>query len=337
MLNALILNVAFLAGGILSWQVQDSHTTASLRGLSVQGTEIWTSGTGGTYLQSSDAGATWRAAQVPGAANLDFRAVAAIGGRVYLVSSGPGEQSRIYMSPDAGQTWTLQFTNNEPQGFFDAVAFWDAQHGIVLGDPINGHWDIATTSDGGEHWTRQAGPTAQQDEGAFAASGTCLIVRGKADAWFATGGKGGARVMHSIDGGQTWTTASAPIRHDGPGAGIFSIAFRDDLHGIIVGGDYGKPAEDEGNVAITSDGGRTWRSTGGVRPHGYRSAAIYWDAQKAWLVVGISGSDISLDDGQNWQQFDSRNLNSAGVSGGVAVGVGPKGVVATIQERYTQR
>jgi photosystem II stability/assembly factor-like uncharacterized protein len=126
------------------------------------------------------------------------------------------------------------------------------------------------------------------------------------------------------------------MRHDGPGAGIFSIAFRDDLHGLVVGGDYGKAAENEGNIATTSDGGRTWRKTSGIRPHGYRSAVAYWAARNAWIAVGISGSDISFDDGENWQQFDSRNLNSLAAGKG-AVAVGPKGVVATMPERYTQR
>jgi photosystem II stability/assembly factor-like uncharacterized protein len=132
-----------------------------------------------------------------------------------------------------------------------------------------------------------------------------------------------------------------PVRHDGPGAGIFSIAYRDDRNGIVVGGDYSKPADDEGNIAITSDGGRTWRKTSGIRPHGYRSAVAYWAARKAWIAVGISGSDISFDDGENWQRFDSRNLNAIAVAGvaaaSVVVAVGPKGVVATIAERYTQR
>src|SRR4029077_15360981 len=113
---------------------------------------------------------------------------------------------------------------------------------------------ILTTDDGGAHWQRQSGPVAGEKEGAFAASNSCLIVRGKRDAWFATGGPGGARVFHSADGGKNWTVATTPIRNDGAGAGIFSIAFSDAMHGVAVGGDYSKPNENAHNVAITSDG-----------------------------------------------------------------------------------
>lgn len=322
----------FFAGATLSWHVADSYTTSSLRGLSVRANEIWASGTGGTYLHSADGGATWIVAHVNGAEKLDFRAVAAIDKQIFLVSSGPGDQSRIYGSPDKGKTWRLQFTNTEPKGFFDAVQFWNSQNGIVLGDPLDGHWDILTTTDAGAHWIRRQGPAAPPNEGAFAASGTCLIVRGKTDAWFVTGDKGGGRILHSTDSGQTWKSAAAPVQHDGPAAGILSIAFRDGLNGMVVGGDFSKPASGNGNVAITSDGGRTWRKAVGIGPHGYRSAVAYWPAQKAWLAVGISGSDISRDGGDNWQLFDDRNLNSVGV-GDSLVAVGPKGVVLTMAGR----
>lgn len=331
-----LLLAGLFASAVTGWRIEDSHTTASLRGLSVRAEEIWASGTSGTYLHSRDSGVTWHAGRVEGAGSLDFRAVAAIGPRIYLVSSGPGEQSRIYESENAGKSWKLQFSNAVPQGFFDAVALWDTKNGIVLGDPIDGRWDILTTSDGGKHWTRHLGPPSRTDEGAFAASGTCLIARGTKDAWFVTGGKGGARVLHSTDRGQTWTSVETPIRHDGPGAGIFSIAFKDDLNGIVVGGDYERPGASEGNVAITSNGGRTWRPQRGVPPHGYRSAVTFWAARKAWVAVGISGSDVSFDNGDNWQTFYNHNLNSVGVGSGI-VAVGPKGTVATIPERYTQR
>src|ERR1700677_5172138 len=81
-----------------SWSPQISNTTASLRGVSaVNAQVVWASGTAGTYLLTRDAGATWRAAQVPGAEKLDFRAVWAFDERTaFLLSIGTGGQSRIY-------------------------------------------------------------------------------------------------------------------------------------------------------------------------------------------------------------------------------------------------
>src|SRR5208282_2691550 len=72
-------------------------------------------------------------------------------------SSGPGDQSRIYHTIDAGQHWNLQFTSTNPKAFFDSIAFWDPTHGIVLGDPIpddSGQlkFQLLITADG-QSWT----------------------------------------------------------------------------------------------------------------------------------------------------------------------------------------
>src|SRR4051812_45068129 len=110
-----------------AWVVQHSGTTESLRGLSaVSQREAWAGGTAGTYLHTTDGGTTWTVSKVPGAEKLDFRDIEAVDARtVYLMSAGPGDLSRIYKST------RLLFTTPDPKGFFDAIAFWDARHGIV--------------------------------------------------------------------------------------------------------------------------------------------------------------------------------------------------------------
>src|SRR5271169_5356985 len=98
-----------LATTATAQQVQISHTTESVRGVSAVSREIaWASGTHGTYLRTTDAGRTWTPAQVPDATTLDFRAVAAFSAtEAFLMSAGPGDQSRIYHTSDAGQHWQL--------------------------------------------------------------------------------------------------------------------------------------------------------------------------------------------------------------------------------------
>jgi photosystem II stability/assembly factor-like uncharacterized protein len=256
----------------------------------------------------------------------------------YLLASGPGDKSRIYKTADSGVHWTLQFTNPDPKGFFDALAFWDARHGIVLGDPVEGEFVILTTADAGEHWVRQHTPRALPNEGAFAASGTCLIARGLHEAWFATGGPGGARVFHSQDGGRTWTVVPAPVRNDAASAGIFSIAFSDSRHGIVVGGDYSKPAESRHNIAVTSDGGRTWIEPAGSHPNGYRSAVAFVPDKKIWVAVGTTGSDVSYDGGKSWKLFDTSAFNAVSfVSSTSGWAVGPDGGLAEFQPDPTNR
>ncbi len=318
------------------WIEMPSGTTASLRGLSAAGSGVvWASGTGGTYVVSADGGKTWKAAVVPGAAGLDFRDVHAVDGRTaYLLSSGPGDKSRIYKTSDAGATWSLLFTNPDAKGFLDAIAFWDPRNGIAMGDPVDGHPVILTTADGGASWVRQSTPAALENEGAFAASGTCLVVRGGSEAWFATGGTGAARVFHSTDRGRTWTVAATPIRNDGPSAGIFSLAFSGGRNGVAVGGDYAKPESAAENVAVSSDGGRTWKLPSGAPPAGFRSVVVWLPVRKAWIAAGTSGSDVSTDNGVTWRRFDSGNYNAAAFdSTGAGWAVGPRGRLARFEWR----
>jgi photosystem II stability/assembly factor-like uncharacterized protein len=270
---------------------------------------------------------------VPGAETLDFRDIQAVDEQtVYLLSIGTGNSSRIYKTTDGGAQWKLLFTNPDPKGFFDALAFWDANHGIVVGDPVDGHFVVLTTADGGSHWERRTTPPAMPNEGAFAASGTCLITTGKRDAWFATGGPGGARVFHSRDRGATWTVVATPIRNDAVAAGVFSLAFSDSRHGVAVGGDYSKPEDAERNVAVTSDGGRIWTEPPGQHPKGFRSAVMYLPGRKVWVAVGTSGSDISSDDGKSWKPFDAGAYNAISVANGQSAwAAGPSGRIAALQ------
>ncbi|HEY2014137.1 MAG TPA: hypothetical protein VGH38_11595 [Bryobacteraceae bacterium] len=319
-----------------TWTSQNSTTTASFRGVSAVSAKIaWASGTNGTWLRTADGGATWAASQVPGAEALDFRDVQAVDGRTgYLLSIGAGDKSRIYKTIDGGRQWKLLYTNPDPKGFLDAMAFWDARHGIVVGDPVDGHFEVLTTDDGGDHWQRRQTPPAMPNEGAFAASGTCVAVMGTGDAWFGTGGVGGARVFHSGDGGATWTVATTPIRNDAAAAGIFSLAFSDTRHGIAVGGDYTKPEDAERNIAVTADGGKTWTDPAGVPPHGFRSAVAFLPDSKMWIATGTSGSDASSDGGKTWKLFDSGNYNAVSlISSKAGFAVGPKGRVAGFAAR----
>jgi photosystem II stability/assembly factor-like uncharacterized protein len=235
---------------------------------------------------------TWTPAQVPDATTLDFRAVVAFSAtEAFLMSAGPGEQSRIYHTSDAGQHWQLQFTNTNPKGFLDSMVFWDPKHGVVLGDPIPDEsgklkFELLETADG-ETWKPIPPaqlPAAMEGEGAFAASNTCLAIIPtnvrKSDAsapdanlWFATGGKT-ARVFHSPDRGQTWQVFDTPILQGPDSAGIFSIAFRDALHGVIAGGDYKHPKDDGPNLAFTDDGGKTW-TLSDLHPLAFFSGVAY--------------------------------------------------------------
>jgi photosystem II stability/assembly factor-like uncharacterized protein len=189
------------------WRTQTIDTKSDLRGLCVVSPDVaWASGTGGTYARTNDGGKTWSVGSVPGAVMLDFRAVEAFGeATAYLLSAGPGDASRIYKTTDGGRSWAMQFKSDDPAAFFDAIAFWDEKNGIALGDPVKGQFQLLVTADGGAGWKplpAKTLPPALPGEGAFAASGTCLVTHGEKDVWFATGGAKSARVFRSRDRGE---------------------------------------------------------------------------------------------------------------------------------------
>ena len=294
---ATVITVVLLAP---AWIDQPSGVTARLRGVSAVNDRVaWASGSGGTVLRTGDGGATWQSLVIPDAEKLDFRDIDAVSEQIaYALSIGSGDSSRIYKTSDGGKTWALQFTNTDPKAFFDAMAFWDADRGIAFSDSVDGRLVILRTDNGGRAWTRvptEGLPPALGNEGAFAASGTNVAVYGRDRVWIGTSV---SRVLRSIDGGRTWTAATTPLA-TGSSAGIFSIAFRDADHGIVVGGDYRKESEAIDNAAITSDGGRTWTKVTGLS--GFRSVVSYVPgASRTLIAVGPQGSDHSTDDGRTW-------------------------------------
>jgi photosystem II stability/assembly factor-like uncharacterized protein len=310
-MNIISLVFVTLLFSVPQWTTQTSGVTARLRGVSAINERVaWTSGSVSTVLRTSDGGRTWQKLTVSSEA-LDFRDIDAIDeNTAYILSIGNGPASRIYKTTDAGATWTLQFKNDEPKAFFDAMTFWDADHGIVFGDSIDGKLDILTTENGGVTWSRSATdnlPAALPNEGAFAASGTNIAVYGQTNAWIGTGAGTKARVLRTSDRGRTWQVADTPLAA-GQSSGIFSIAFRDAKHGVVVGGDYTKEKEAINNLAFTKDGGATWTLAQGLT--GFRSVVAYVPGTKTLVAIGPAGGDYSTDDGQTWRPIEGPGFDT---------------------------
>lgn len=339
---ALPLLVATAAALEPTWQLQASGTTERLRAVSAAGeTVAWASGNKGTVLRTDDGGAHWSARLIPGAEALDFRDIEAIDAQVaYVLSIGPGDKSRIYKTVDAGKGWTLQFTNPDAKAFYDAIAFWDEQNGLAVGDPVDGRFTVVRTADGGRTWSpipEANRPKALPGDGMFAASGTCLTVQGKGSAWFGTGGGASARIFRSTDRGLTWSEAATPIVAGTASSGIFSIAFSDSQHGLVVGGDYRKEQEPSDNIARTSDGGRTWVSSGSARLRGFRSGIVFVPGSggREAIAVGPAGTDRSADGGITWFPLGEVGFHAVGVgrTGRSLWAAGEQGRVGRLVER----
>src|ERR1039458_5736265 len=122
------------------WTLQQSGTTVSLRGVrSLGGGVAWASGAEGTVLRTEDGGYEWQSCALPeGADKLDFRGIWAWDADTAIVmSSGPGDQSRVYRTTDGCSHWSLVLADPDKQGFFDAMVFSGRQVGYLLGDTVD--------------------------------------------------------------------------------------------------------------------------------------------------------------------------------------------------------
>ena len=242
------------------WDIQDSHTTASLRGIAnVGGGVAWASGTEGTVLRTEDGGYLWQGCAIPpGAEKLDFRGIQAFDENTAIVmSSGKGDLSRLYKTTDGCRTWKLLFTNPDKEGFWDA--FWMNAlngEGMLIGDPVDDRFAVFETKDGGTGWHQDQSRSLHlhgMSLGAFAASNSSL---GKADRGngdmrgsgvdffpgFATGGKDGVflferwegpshsktRYGRGLPGWPTpdWSRRRIPLAAGADSAGAFALALR---------------------------------------------------------------------------------------------------------------
>jgi photosystem II stability/assembly factor-like uncharacterized protein len=299
------------------FEIEESHTTASLRGIHSLGAGVaWASGSDGTILRTEDGGYLWQVcATPPGGDKLDFRAIQGFDANSAVVmSSGKGELSKVFKTTDGCQSWKLVVTNPDKDGFWDALNAVDRNNMILLGDPVDGHFKVLETWDGGVTWTPRQTQPALPGEGAFAASNSSLAVEWVEDvAMFGTGSPSGARLFSqcvTCPDWDRWTARAMPMFGKGASAGIFSIGLSDRLHLVAVGGDYTKPNDTSGAAACTLDGGQHWIAAS-KPPHGYRSAVAYDAAAKTWITAGPNGTDISKD-GSIWTPLAPGPLDAAG-------------------------
>ncbi len=322
---------------------QPVRTNALLQAVhAVNDSVVWVAGHSATWARTVDGGAHWRVGTVPGADSLEFRDVWAAGpDTAFLLSSGPGDRSRIYRTTDGGRHWSLQFTNRDSAAFFDCFDFWNARQGLAFSDAVRDRFVVVATGDGGETWTAlpaDALPRARGGEGGFAASGDCVTVGPGRTAWIGTGASYVARVLKTRDGGKSWTWTPTPVVA-GDQAGVMAVAFRDSLEGVAVGGDLARrappgatdadslPADASSavRVALSGDGGETWTAGGSPGFPGpvYGVSWVPGAPTPTLVAVGPGGAGFSTDGGHRWTVLDTVpywSVDFAGPEAGWLVG-----------------
>lgn len=279
-----------------------TFSDASLRGLFVTDENvIWASGSGGKVLNSKDGGKNWKVMPVPGAEKNDFRSIHAWDENRAMVFGVAGPDFGFYTN-DGGISWKTVFQDTTKGLFFNSMKFADENYGLAVSDPINGKLFVIRTENAGSNWELvNEIPDVVEGEANFAASNTCIEFLPSGKAWIATGGKA-ARVFYSDDFGKSWKVAETPVISGGASTGIFSVSFKNDNEGVVVGGTYDKPELCENIAAFTTDGGKTWLPAEKM-PAAYRSCVQLVDngKEKFYFAIGKTGCDVSADSGKNWQ------------------------------------
>lgn len=310
-------------GGIV---MPASPTDSELRGLSpTGGKSYWASGSKGWLIRGK--GERQDPMRIVGAEDLDFRGLHAFDDdHLLAMSAGPGANSQLWRTKDGGETWKRIAINQDPEGFWDSIAFVDGRRGFILGDPTQGRFTVLYTANGGETWARlkdQGVPPAAPNEGAFAASNGCIAIGKRGQVAFCTGGAGKARVYLSRGGGGVFVATDAPILADAPSKGAFAVAFGKDNALWVCGGDYKNPTAQGVNLARLRPGSVTFEPV--EAPAGYLSSVSVRGSTV--MATGLAGTIVSRK-GAPFERISPAPMNTVRLTSQTsAVLCGPKGSI----------
>jgi photosystem II stability/assembly factor-like uncharacterized protein len=262
----------------------------SIRALHVvSDSQAWFAANHGVWGYTEDSGLTWHIDSIKaGVLYPEFRSIEVLDDSTVLLMS-ISSPAYIFKTINKGKTWKQVYTNKHEGIFFDSMQFCDKKNGIAIGDPIEGCFQVLPTSDGGETWQQTdciAIPEALDGEACFAASNTNVEIRG-GKSWFVTGGKH-ARIFYSPDSGSRFFAYDTPMVQGEKMTGIFSFDFLNDRIGIIAGGNYEKTDSSVVNLAITENGGKTWKKIKSKKP--FFGSCVQFKSANTFFVTGHDGT-----------------------------------------------
>jgi photosystem II stability/assembly factor-like uncharacterized protein len=273
------------------------------------------------FSRTANGGATWTTTTVAGLARDEvitaLYAQSATTAWVTVGTASAAGTGRVLRTTDGGITWAAQTTATQfasPNSVPGVIRFFDANNGVVVGNPVNGRFEVYTTSNAGAIWTAVpvANTPAQQDQDELPFPLPVVAQSGNS-IWIGTDE---GRVLRSTDRGLTWAASATGL------PSLEAVAFRDAQNGLAM--------EQEGDYVRSTDGGVTWAQLNPIGP----ARSIGLDnipGTRTYVSTGFGdfdpGSSYSTDDGQTWTAIES-TINHAlvdfvsptvGWSGGLVV------------------
>lgn len=276
----------------------------SIRALTIDGDKAWYAGSNGKFgWVSLSGGKNFSGVIAKDTLLPEFRAIAQTKDAVFILNAG--SPAMLYRISKDGRITREVYAESGEKVFYDSMKFSNDKDGMAMGDPTDGCLSVLVTHNGGDTWTKLPCdnlPETAEDEAAFAASNTNLVLRGD-KAWMVSGGKT-SRVFRSDDKGKAWKAHKTPIVQGSEMTGIFSVDFYDDEIGFAVGGDYEKQELNTGNKILTTNGGKKWKPVGEGAGFGYASCVQFVPNSdgNGLVTAGPSGIWYSYDRGATWKQ-----------------------------------
>ena len=223
--------------------------------------KVWFAADRGVWGYTEDAGASWHIDSMK-IDNVypEFRSIASLNDSTFLLLSIVSP-AYLVKTTNKGKTWKLVYKNVNEKIFFDCLKFYNKTSGIAIADPIDGHFPIIKTDNGGETWTELAletCPSSEPEEGIFAASNTSIDIQSK-NTWFISGGSR-ARLFYSNDQGVHFKSYDQPILPIEQMNKNGTIDFINSKLGVMGGGNSDNADTICTKLAITKNRGDTWET-----------------------------------------------------------------------------
>lgn len=318
-----------------------TNTTALLQAFALAADgKIWVSGHKATYGMSEDSGESWtfeRLVQNPADSLLQFRDIAVTEKAQFLMSAGPGEQSRIYRRYALNSEWNEVFRGSNENVFLNSLAFFNDNHGIAYGDSFDGQLYLLETKDGGTTWARlqsESLPSALEGEGGFASSGSCIQVFDQLTAMIATGNGEKSRLLITKDAGLTWEVMELDIPA-GAAKGATGLVFGAAESVWLFGGDLNSAASMGPRVQMYHIGmEKLFEATVPSFDGAIYGFATSYDPKtdNQWLfAANPNGLFMSNSENFSWNQLDSLSYWALVSTEKHIFAAGPSGRIVRLQ------
>ncbi len=259
-----------------------------------------------SIMRTVDGGRTWRLDSVDAPNGYGISNIAATDANTCYAAMFDAFNygGAMFKTTDGGDTWKQVQPGKvySATSFPDFVYFFDAQHGVTVGDDDltdTSRLEIYTTGDAGKTWQRVPDKNLPPTQGyAFSSNFNAFTVF-QNRLWFTAGDTyGNTYIYRSDDFGNHWQQFPLTVSFN-------DFAFADKQNGLGVSlDDNGAPLEVE-----THNGGKTWanKSFTGY-PMGLFITAIPFTHTYVSTIphfVPIAGSSYSNDGGATWKLIDT--------------------------------